>query len=257
MQLPQFEAHADMEERHWWFLGRRTILRTLLHELILPSKDRLIVDVGSGTGGLTGFLSREYSVIGVEPTAEGIAFSQKRFPNCTFIHGHAPQDVPQLAEADTVLLIEVLEHVEKDVELVHALIAAMKPGAYLIMLAPADMSLWGPHDDAFEHFRRYDGVEGFRTLWAGTPVEELLVSHCMRRLYPVVKWMRRLSKLRGKSWGKGGTDIEVPMAPLNALLRRIYEGEAQTLRKALQKKCRGYRKGVSVLAVLRKQKPLY
>lgn len=266
MQLAQFEAHAGMEERHWWFLGRRLILQTLLHELLPPSPDRgrerpllvpaerpLLIDVGSGTGGLTEFLSREYTVIGVEPTADGIEFSRKRFPHCTYIHGYAPQDVPQLREADAVLLIEVLEHVEKDVELVHALIDAMKPGAYLMMLAPADMSLWGPHDDAFEHFRRYDGIEGFRKLWSGTSVDELLVSHCMRRLYPVVKWMRRLSKLRGKSWGKGGTDIEIPMAPVNAFLRWFYSGEAKVLLRALRHEGKGYAKGVSVVGGLTKK----
>ena len=252
MQLPQFEAHAAMEETHWWFLGRRKILQTLLHELVPPSKNRLVIDVGSGTGGNTEFLSHEYTVIGVEPTAEGIAFSRKRFPQCTFIHGYAPQDVPQLKNADAVLLIEVLEHVEKDVELVRSLINGMKPGAYLIMLAPADMSLWGPHDDAFEHFRRYDSMEEFRNLWRGTNVHEVLACHCMRRLYPVVKLMRRLSKMRGKSWGKGGTDIEVPMAPVNAFLKAFYGGEANVLLQALRRKRKGYTKGVSVIAVLQK-----
>lgn len=241
-----------MEERHWWFLGRRKILQALLHELVPPSKDRLIIDVGSGTGGNTEFLSHEYTVIGVEPTAEGIAFSRKRFPHCTFIHGHAPQDVPQFKDADAVLLIEVLEHVEKDRELVHALINDMKSGAYLIILAPADMSLWGPHDDAFEHFRRYDSVEEFRDLWRRTSVREVLVSHCMRRLYPVVKMMRRLSTFRGKSWGKGGTDIEIPMAPVNAFLKAFYGGEANVLLRALRGKGKGYTKGVSLIAVLQK-----
>lgn len=252
MQLAQFQAHAAMEERHWWFLGRRTILRTLLHALVPPSKDKLVIDVGCGTGGVTKFLSNEYTVIGVEPTEEGVTAARNRFPECRFIQGYAPQNVPEFSKADAVLLIEVLEHVEKDRELVHALIDGMKTGAYLIMLAPADMALWGPHDDAFEHFRRYDSIDEFRDLWRGTAVREVLVSHCMRRLYPVVKCMRRLSKLRGKSWGKGGTDIEVPMALVNALLKKIYEGEATTLLKALQGKGKGYDRGVSVIAILQK-----
>lgn len=241
-----------MEERHWWFLGRRTILKTLLHELLPPSRDRLIIDVGCGTGGVTKFFSDDYTVIGVEPTEEGVTAARGRFPDCRFIQGYAPQDVPEFSKADAVLLIEVLEHVEKDQELVHALIDGMQPGAYLIMLAPAEMALWGPHDDAFEHFRRYDSIDEFRDLWRGMPAREVLVSHCMRRLYPVVKLMRRLSKLRGKSWGKGGTDIEVPMAPVNAILKKIYEGEASTLLRALRGEGKGYVKGVSVIAVLRK-----
>ena len=100
MQLPQFEAHAGMEERHWWFLGRRHIIQTLLHELVPPSSDRLIIDVGCGTGGLTKFLSSEYRVTGVEPTTEGITAARTRFPQCNFIQGLAPDDVPEFGKAD-------------------------------------------------------------------------------------------------------------------------------------------------------------
>ena len=253
MQLPQFQAHAAMEERHWWFLGRRPILQTLLHEVVPPSSEKLLIDVGCGTGGLTHFFSQEYRVIGVEPTQEGISAACKRFPDCTFVHGVAPDDVPEFGRADAVLLIEVLEHVEHDRALVHALINGMKPGAYLIMLTPADMSLWGPHDDAFEHFRRYDSIHDFRNLWKGAAVREILVSYCMRRLYPVVKMMRRLSALRGKSWGKGGTDIEIPMAPVNAFLKKFYGGEAHVLLNAMRGKGSGYSKGVSVISVIQKQ----
>lgn len=253
MQLPQYAAHADMEERHWWFLARRLILATLLHELLPPSKTTRLIDVGCGTGGLTHFLSNEYTVTGIDPSSDAIAFAQKRFPQNSFVHGHAPQDLAdEFHRADGILLIEVLEHIEDDVGFVHRLIDAMQPGAFLVMMAPADMSLWGPHDDAFEHFRRYEGLDDFRRLWVGTPMKELLVSYCNRRLYSVVKGMRKMSAFRGKSWGKGGTDIDVPMAPVNAVLRAIYEGEAQTLLRALRVGMAAYTKGVTVIAVLRK-----
>lgn len=57
MQLPQFQVHADLEERHWWFLGRRAIFRALLTQAVPPSRDRLILDVGCGTGGQYGGIS--------------------------------------------------------------------------------------------------------------------------------------------------------------------------------------------------------
>ena len=254
MQLPQFAAHADMEERHWWFLGRRQILVTLLHELLPPSKSTHLIDVGCGTGGLTKYFSHEYSIVGIDPAKEAIDFAKKKFPECTFIHGHAPNDVQeQVHNANGVLLVEVLEHVEDDMRFVHELIAAMKPGAYLFIMAPADMSLWSPHDTAFEHYRRYDSLEEFRALWSGTPVSELLVSYCNTRLRPVVKLMRKLSAMRGKAWGKGGTDIDVPPQPVNTLLKKIFGGEARSLVNILRGKGNTKRrKGVSVIAVLRK-----
>ncbi len=242
-----------MEERHWWFLARRRILATLLHALLPPSRDTLLIDVGCGTGGLTNFFSKQYTIIGVDPSADAITFARERFPSSTFIHGKAPDDVPDFSRADAILLIEVLEHIEHDRDFVHQLITAMKSGAYLFIMAPADMSLWSPHDDAFEHFRRYESLEDFRNIWKGTPISERLVSYCNRRLYPVVKFMRAMSKRRGKSWGKGGTDIAVPMAPLNALLKKTFAGEERILLNALKGKGCGYKKGVSVMAVLQKK----
>lgn len=258
MQFPQFEAHAAMEDKHWWFLARREILRALLHAVVPPknldgTRPRLM-DVGCGTGGLTNFLSDEYDVTGIDPSDDAIAFARQKFPRCRFVHGKAPEDVrDECTGADGILLIEVLEHVEHDIPFVHALIASMKPGAVLIMMAPADPSLWGPHDDAFEHYRRYKGVGGFRKLWDGRPVDELLVSSFNARLYPLVKTMRSLSRARGKSWGKGGTDIDVPIPPINAIFQKIFAGEAPRLLRTLKTGTGGYRKGVSVVAMLRRR----
>ncbi|TSC59218.1 MAG: SAM-dependent methyltransferase [Candidatus Peregrinibacteria bacterium Greene0416_19] len=269
MQTPQFDVHAACEEHHWWFLGRRAILDALLHELLPPSsvrdydvksrgdhvalrESRLLIDVGCGTGGVTAYLSREYRVIGVEPTEDGFNRARGRFPHCTFVHGYAPKDVAEdFAKADGILLIEVLEHIENDVAFVHELIEHMKPGAFLIMMAPADMSLWSPHDVAFEHYRRYE-PDTFRKLWTGTPVEELLMSHCMSRLYPLAKVQRMINRIKGSSSGEGGTDVTMPPAPINAILKTIYAGEAKRLVKVLQRKAKPYRKGVTTVAVLRK-----
>ncbi len=253
MQLPQFQAHSEMEQNHWWFLGRQHILATLLRELLPPSKSTHLIDIGCGTGGLTQYFSGEYSVMGIDPSEDAICFAKQKFPACTFIRGNAPEDVrDELSRADGVLLIEVLEHVEHDAEFVRSLLESMKSGAYLFIMAPADMSLWSPHDAAFEHYRRYDSVGEFRKLWDGPNVREVLVSYCNARLYPVVKLMRKLSKLRGKSWGKGGTDIEVPMKPVNVMLRNIFSGEAAHLKRVLHGTGKPYSSGVTLMAVLKK-----
>jgi hypothetical protein len=202
---------------------------------------------------MTAFLSHDYTCVGVDPSAEGIAFAKERFPTCMFVQGTAPSDIDKTyALADGILLLEVLEHIENDVAFVHQLIAAMKPGAILFMMAPADMSLWSPHDEGFEHYRRYD-LEGFRKTWAGQSMQELLVSHCNARLYPIAKAMRTVSKMRGKAWGPGSTDIALSSKPVNETMKRIFQGETHRLLKALHGRARPYSKGVTLLAVLRKK----
>lgn len=254
MQLPQFQAHADLEDKHWWFTGRRRILRTLLRELLPPSKDIFILDVGCGTGGNTAAFAKEYTCVGVDPDSHAITFAKKKYPHLTFLQGYAPKDVSkEMHKADAVLLMDVLEHVKDDRDFIHDLLKAMKPGAFLFMMAPADPSLWSPHDAGFEHFRRYT-LETFRALWAGAPAKERLASYCNSRLYPVVKVMRLLARLRGKSLGQGSTDLSMPMKPVNIFLHELFADESAVLLKTLRgKRKRGYRKGVSVFAVLERK----
>tara|TARA_B100000315_G_C14429773_1_gene519591 strand:- start:83 stop:922 length:840 start_codon:yes stop_codon:yes gene_type:complete len=251
MQLPQFQAHAEMEEKHWWFLSRIHILRTLLAE-ILPSKGN-IVDVGCGTGGVTAALSSNHHVVGIDPIPEAIESAVQRFPGVDFVCGTAPEDIPeQMQQADVVLIMDVLEHVEDDFLFTSKLFSSMKPGAHLILMAPADPELWGAHDKGFEHYRRYT-LERLRLLWRDLPVEERAASYCNAHLYPLIKIARSMSRKRGKSFGKNDTDISVPFFPINKLLYLLFSSEAKTLKKLLKgKRKKGFAHGVSVFAVLRR-----
>ena len=220
MQLPQFQVHAEVEDKHWWFLARREILRTVLHKIALPSKEKMILDVGCGTGGNTNALSDEYHCIGIDPIPEAIQFAMDRYPQVTFTCGYAPEDVPvEMASADVVLLMDVLEHIEDDFFFVSSLLSYMKPGAHLVCMAPADPTLWSAHDKGFEHYRRYT-TDRLRLLWKDLPVQERLVSYCNSRLYPLVK----LARLRKKALGPNDTDLSLPAQPINQVFQWIFRG---------------------------------
>lgn len=253
MQLPQFQVHADLEERHWWFLGRRDIVRALAAQAVAPSMDRLVVDVGCGTGGNTVLLHDHYTCVGIDPSLDAIAFARQRFPAVEFRHGEAPQDCRDLLQrADIVLLLDVLEHVKDDFALVSQLLGAMKPDAYLLIAAPGDPDLWGPHDRGFEHERRYS-LSRFRMLWQGLCAEECVCSALNARLYPVAKIARLLTRFLGRSFGPKQTDLSLPPRPVNALLRWIFSGESKRLLRAWQHGGTVYRHGVSMVALLRRR----
>ncbi len=252
MQLPQFQVHAALEDRHWWFLGRRAIVRAIL-ERLLPSREALIVDAGCGTGGNTAMFAQTWRCIGIDPIQEAIVAARGRYPGVDFRVGTAPDDVRQdIVAADAVLLLDVLEHVEDDFALVSHILSTMKPGAYLLLLVPADLALWGPHDRGFEHYRRYDASR-LRLLWQRLPTTELLLSPCNSRLYWPVRFARAFTRLMGRSLGASDTDVSLPPRTLNTVLRNLFASETSRLLRVLEGRARPFTHGVSLLAVLRRE----
>lgn len=253
MQSDQFQLHAEIEERHWWFRGRRAIVRRLLAEIAPPGSGRRIVDVGCGTGANIASLADAYACHGIDPSPEGIALARKRFPAVQFTCGLAPEAFgPEERDADVLLAMDVMEHVPDDFLFASSLLAALKPGGHLLITVPADAALWSAHDEAFGHYRRYTR-ERLERVWRDLPVAPLLVSHAMARLYPVVRAVRAWNRGRGQAAGHAGTDFTMPPAPVNTALEWLLAGESSRLVATLSNPARAYRRGVSLVAILRRE----
>lgn len=264
-----YRLHADAERAHWWFRARRRILSRLARR-ILGNARATVVEVGCGTGGTIAALAAHYTCIGIDPSAEAIRLARERHPRLELIAGDAPEGLPPRARhADLFILADVLEHVDDDRGLLAAILDAAAPGAHLLITVPADPSLWSQHDVTLGHRRRYE-LTTLAALWVGLPVTARLLGAFNARLYPLVRAARTLGRLRGRPIGARGTDIAVPPRPLNALLERVFAGEADRLVAALdggrelpstprggEGQAEGarrppYRRGSSLIAVLRK-----
>ena len=253
MQSEQFQLHADIEQRHWWFVARRQILRAVIHRVLPPSRETTIVDVGCGTGANLAALAEEYPCIGIDTSAEAVRLASERFEQVRFLCGEAAGMPSILGDADLVLLTDVLEHVPDDFRMLSELLEAMAPGAYLLATVPADPSLWSEHDRAFGHYRRYE-LDRFERLWRDLAATPLFVSHFNTRLYPIVKSVRRWNHLRGRAAGRAGTDFTLPWPVANRLLARTFAGEKRRLaRLAGGQPTTPYRRGVSLMALLRRE----
>jgi len=255
MLSAQFQLHAEIEQRHWWFVARRRILRAVVGQVLPPSPATTIIDVGCGTGANLASLAEEYRCVGIDTSADAIRLAKQRFPQTEFIQGRAPDDLGRtVEEARLVLMTDVLEHVHDDFSLFSAVAAAVQPGTFLLITVPADLRLWTGHDESFGHYRRYD-ARRLAKVWEDLPIEPLLVSHFNRRLYPLIKSVRAVNRWRGpdRVAGLAGTDFRIPPAPVNRLLENIFAGEAGVLCRAMQTGRGGYRKGVSLMALLQRK----
>jgi len=255
MQSAQFQLHAKIEQRHWWFVARRQILADVIHAALPPTSPRsTIVDVGCGTGANLAHLAGQYDCVGIDTSEDAIRLARDRFPSVQFIRGLAPRDLgPIVDRARLILLSDVLEHVPDDFELLSNLLAATSEGTFFLITVPANLALWSEHDKAFGHYRRYD-PNRLAQLWQDLPVQPVFVSHFNARLYPIVKAARQWGRLRHKAAGEAGTDFRMPRDPVNRALTRCFAGERHRLANlARGESHRPYRRGVSLMALVRRE----
>jgi len=250
----QFELHAEIEERHWWFTARREIVRRLIAALVPAGEGKQVVDIGCGTGANIGSLAKGYRTTGIDVSVRAIELARQRFPETEFVCGVAPEDVRrQMERASFVTIMDVLEHVADDFELLSKLLNASRPGTYFLITVPADQRLWSSHDEHLGHYRRYD-LNRLEGTWSGLPVVCWMLSYFNARLYPLIRAMRMLTSRAKTTAGSAGTDLRLPNAPVNKMLHSIFAGEAETLCHVLDSEDgSAYKRGVSLIAILQRE----
>ena len=81
-----------MEERHWWFLGKRHIIKTLLAALPASGERDLVVDVGCGPGGNVGALADSYDVAGIDTLSSDLQATSSGASSSSFSDATVPAE---------------------------------------------------------------------------------------------------------------------------------------------------------------------
>lgn len=122
-----------------------------------------VLEVGAGIGSNTRFLKSfaggQWSCL--EPDVElaaQLGENLKASPGtrgCEVVCGTL-RDIPDGSRFDTLLYIDVLEHIDDDAGELKRAGERLRPGGQVIVLSPAHQFLFTPFDAAIGHFRRYD-----------------------------------------------------------------------------------------------------
>lgn len=127
----------------------------------LAGKKR-VVETGCGIGNLTGqLLDRELVVaLDIEPACvEQLRGRYRDRANLrALVSEPGAPGFASLAEyaADCCVCINVLEHIEDDVQALRAMRAILVAGGRAVLIVPALQILYGPIDRSLGHYRRYD-----------------------------------------------------------------------------------------------------
>jgi SAM-dependent methyltransferase len=241
MEASLYSQMRELEDRHWWFVGRRAIVASLLRRSGLL-KDARILDLGCGSGGNLAMLSGFGEVLGVELDEHAAQLARERGV-APVLRGKLPGELP-LAEGtfQCVTLLDVLEHIEDDRATLQAVNKLLLPDGRVLITVPAFPFLWGPHDEAHHHQRRYR-AKGLRRSLQDAGFEVTTLSYCNSWLFPVVALVRILRRFF--PGGDAGAELSLPPAPINTLLATLFASERHLLHAGLPF-------GVSLVVLARK-----
>ena len=133
-----------------------------LFRLIEPFLGTRVLEVGCGIGAITEkLLARAEHVVGIEPNeacrrelAARLGANPRFHCLAATLEACAP-GVLAAHRVDTIVLVNVLEHIADDGAMMRRLAALARPAARIVLIVPAGPSVYGPIDRAVGHFRRY------------------------------------------------------------------------------------------------------
>ena len=220
MERVVYDHMAELDQRHWWYLGRRKVLAEIIRRIVRPPADAQILEVGCGTGHNFQMLTKFGSVDAVELDETARSMAERRLGRRVL-----PDPLPELTSVadegyDVICAFDVIEHIPDDDHAIATIAAKLKPGGKLAMTVPAHRWMWSAHDVINHHKRRYS-KRSLKALIEGSPLQLEAIGYLNSILFPLAVGQRMVSKALGKQDSKLG----IPPAPINSMLEHIFATE--------------------------------
>jgi SAM-dependent methyltransferase len=242
MNPDEYYALYKVEKEHWFYSGKRLIVREWLRRLGFLTHRHTLLDVGAGTGLFAEEMSQHLSVIALDPDANALGLLKQRREIIT--SAGSAETLP-LADNSVHILtaLDVVEHLDDDKAALREFTRVVRPGGLVIITVPAFMSLWSEWDDALHHRRRYTFAQ-LTCAWQGLNLQVVHSSYINTLAFFPIYLYRQWRNLLPAQKKTARAEDWVPRDPLNSLLRQMFVQPALwSLRLPV---------GVSVFAILRK-----
>lgn len=158
------EAAQSHVERDLETLRRARRYQAWQYELIRGALGRRILEVGSGLGTYTQLLARHGHVLATEVEPRYVAALRTRFRDEPRVSAESlslasfgPEALARVRAfaPDTVVCLNVLEHVPDDSRAFDRMLQCLEPGGFVVLIVPALPRLFSEIDRRYGHRRRY------------------------------------------------------------------------------------------------------
>lgn len=244
MRESEFQALLEVDDRHWWYRGRRRVLAAQL-ERLAPARGSAILDAGCGSGRTMDELARLGPVSGFDLNPVGVEAARLR--GHADVQAAAVEDIPhEDGSFELITCLDVLEHTPDDVRSLRELRRVARPGGFLVATVPAYQSLWSDHDEANHHYRRYRRSSLRRAASAAgwDPVSFTYFNSILLPAAAVVRLAQRATRRRRKA--PPHSQLHLTSHRTDRVLEAPMRLEAALIRRGVRLPA-----GLSLLAVLR------
>ena len=221
-----FDQMYQLENVHWWFIGRRKIIEDRLG-ILMKNQTGRILDVGCGIGSNLDILSHYGDLVALENNKTALEYAKNKSVVDVY-KGYLPDMVPDEVEGpfDLIVMYDVLEHIDEARDALKTLKRLAKPGGRLMITVPAYQFLWSKHDEMHEHKTRYT-KSALTDLLDSTGWEVTYHSYFNTILFPLAV----IDRIRQKLFpGKEDTSINLPPSWVNNLFKRVFMSERYLMR---------------------------
>ncbi|MDK3157441.1 class I SAM-dependent methyltransferase [Kamptonema cortianum] len=189
---------------------------------VLPELGESILEVGCGNGNFTEILVKNCnSIVAVDINPVYVNMAKERLkhqPGLEILNVDITQTRLE-RKFDTIIMFDVLEHIENDVELLHLLGHYLSERGKIIIKVPALNCLYSPMDKAIGHYRRYNRKTLKRTFkQAGLNVSKIWYFN----LVGVLGWWMNGKLLKKVTPPSEQVSIFNTLVPILSFLERLF-----------------------------------
>ena len=156
MEKIEYKKMYHLEQNHWWFLGKKKIVFSMLDKYLKKNRNLKILDIGCGTGAVMKNLQKYGEVYGIDSSNDAIEFCKKRGLKNVKV-GNAMNLPFSNNTFDLITCLDVLYHkgISNDNVVIKEMFRVCKKGGISLITDAACMALRSKHDTALHTRERY------------------------------------------------------------------------------------------------------